>query len=270
MTARTASLGMYDHPGVRDANDALWAAIAARLRAAGLDRVPDALDRRRSLEDIWDDPDLLLAQTCGYPLTTRWAGRLRYVATPRYTVAGCTGTLHRSRLVVRDDDPAETLAAVRGRRAAINDRQSNSGMNLLRAAVARHARRQTFFATVVETGSHAHSARLVASGGADIAAIDAVSFAHLERHEPATTTRLRTLGWTDESPGLPLVAARGTSPRTLALLRRTLREVAADDTLAAAREKLFIQNFEIIHPTRYRAILSLENKAIRAGYPVLA
>lgn len=32
MSGPVASLGMYDHPGQRAANDALWAAIARHLR----------------------------------------------------------------------------------------------------------------------------------------------------------------------------------------------------------------------------------------------
>lgn len=270
MTIGVASLGMYDHPAVQDANDTLWAAIAARLRAAGIAGVPERLDRARPLEAIWDDPALILAQTCGYPLATRWAGRLRYAATPRYAAPGCEGAFYRSRLVVRSDDPGETLGAFRGRRAALNDRQSNSGMNLFRASVASHAGGRAFFGSVVETGSHAQSVALVASGGADIAAIDAVSFAHLSQHDPATASRLRTLGWTARSPGLPLVIAAGASDRTVRILRRVLRDVARDDSLAHTRRRLLIEGFDVLPRARYRSILGQEAKAVRAGYPVLA
>lgn len=129
--SRVASLGMYDLPHLRQANDRLWTAIAARLRHAGLADVPDRLDRDRPLADIWDDPALLLAQTCGYPLTTRWRDRLTYVATPAYAGEGCDGDHHRSRFVVRRDDAATCLAALAGLRAAINAVDSNTGMNLL-------------------------------------------------------------------------------------------------------------------------------------------
>lgn len=270
MTARPASLGMYDHPAIGAANDALWTAIAARLITAGVEGVPAELDRARPLPAIWDDPALLLAQICGYPLVTRWSGRLRYVATPRYRVPGCEGAHHRSRFVVRRADPAETLASARGRRAAINEPTSNTGMNLLRAAVAAHAGGQPFFSTVIETGSHAASARLVASGGADIAAIDMVSFAHLERHEPNVTRNLRTLGWSVSVPGLPLVTARTTRPKDVTILRRVLQEIAGDPALMEVRETLLLDGFDVLHPARHRSALRLERDAERAGYPLLA
>jgi ABC-type phosphate/phosphonate transport system substrate-binding protein len=269
VTQRTASLGMYDGAALQTANDALWTAVAAHLRNAGVRNVPDRLDRERPLDGIWSAPELLLAQTCGYPLTTGWRGRLRYVATPRYRAAGCEGSSHRSRLVVRADDPAETLKAFRGRRAAINDRASNTGMNLFRAAIAPLAAGQAFFESVVETGSHADSARAIASGAVDIAAIDAVSFAHLERHDPNLVRQLRTLGWTTATPGLPLVTATDTSARDVAALRRALLAAAEDRALDGVRDRLLLDGFDVLRPARYHAVLRLEAKAVRASYPVL-
>jgi ABC-type phosphate/phosphonate transport system substrate-binding protein len=270
MTDRPASLGMYDHPELHEANDALWDAIARRLRAAGMDRIPGKLDRARPLSAIWSDPDLLLAQTCGYPLMTQWHGRLLYVATPLYRAEGCDGAWHASRIVVRRNCPVACLAELRGMRAAMNDAASNTGMNLFRAAIADHAGGGSFFSAVVETGSHRESARLVASGMADIAAIDAVTFAQLERHEPAITDPLRTLAWTPGAPGLPLVTSLRTSRRDLALLRHALHDAARDPALAGVRDALMIDGFEILHAGRYQRVLALERGAIRAGYPALA
>jgi ABC-type phosphate/phosphonate transport system substrate-binding protein len=269
VTLRIASLGMYDGAALQTANDTLWATIATHLRDAGVRNVPDRLDREHPLDRIWSAPGLLLAQTCGYPLTTGWRGRLRYVATPRYRAAGCEGTSHRSRLVVRADDPAETLKAFRARRAAINDRASNTGMNLFRAVIAPLAAGLAFFEAVVETGSHANSAQAIASGAADIAAIDAVSFAHLERHDPDVTRHLRTLGWTTATPGLPLVTSTDTSARDIAALRRALLAAADDSALDGVRDRLLLDGFDVLRPARYQAVLRLEAKAVRAGYPVL-
>ncbi|KGM31765.1 hypothetical protein P409_25335, partial [Inquilinus limosus MP06] len=100
---------MYDLPEVRWATDALWAAVAARLSAAGIAAAP-ALDRESSLPDLWTDPALLLSQTCGNPYVRRHRDRLRLVATPRYAAAGCDGPRYSSQLVVRDDAPGEGLA----------------------------------------------------------------------------------------------------------------------------------------------------------------
>ena len=270
MTDRIASLGMYDRPELHAANDALLTAIAAHLVDAGIERVPAKLDRSRSLAEIWDDPDLLLAQCCGYPLVTAWQGRLRYVATPRYRAPGCEDSDHRSRIVIGRDDPATSLSDFRGRRAAINERTSNTGMNLLRAAIAPLAAGQPFFGAVMETGSHAASARLIAGGDADIAAIDTVSFAHIEHSEPDVTGRLRTLGWTPAVPGLPLVTSQTTTTRQIAALRNALRHIAEEAVLADARSALLLDGIDVLKRSRYDVITTLETKAIRAGYPLLA
>lgn len=270
MTPRSASLGMYDRPEVQGANDRLWQAIACQLTDAGIAGVPAALDRSRPLPALWDDPGLLLGHICGYPLVTAWRGRLRYVATPRYRAPGCEGSDHRSRIVVRVDHPATALSELRGQRAAISERTSNTGMNLLRAAVAPLADGRPFFASVTETGSHAASAALIAAGGADVAAIDTVTAAHLERYEPALAHRLRTIGWTEATPGLPLVTSRSTSRAGIAALRRALLIAAADPELEPALGALLIEGFDILHPSRYRAVARLERQAQRSGYPIVA
>jgi ABC-type phosphate/phosphonate transport system substrate-binding protein len=267
---RTASLGMYDAPALQGANDALWAAIAGRLRDAGIEGVPGRLDRTRPLEDIWADPNLLLAQTCGYPLATAWRDRLRYVATPRYGAPGCEGASHRSRIVVRCDDPAEALAMLRGRRVAVNDLSSNTGMNLLRAVITPLAVEGRFFGSVIETGSHHASARAVASGDADVASIDGVTFAHLERDEPALVRRLRTLAWSSPSPGLPLVTSTATTDEELRLIRRAIQAAVRDIANATILEILLIGGVEVLRGGRYGMLKTLELRSARLGYPQLA
>jgi ABC-type phosphate/phosphonate transport system substrate-binding protein len=267
---RVASLGMYDAPALRGTNDALWSTLADRLRFAGIEGVPDRLDRARPLEDIWADSGLLLAQICGYPLATAWRDRLRYVATPRYSAPGCEGASHRSRIVIRRDDPAEALAMLRGRRVAVNDLSSNTGMNLLRAAVTPFAVEGRFFGSVVGTGSHFASAQAVASGAADVAAIDGITFAHLERDEPALALQLRTLAWSAASPGLPLVTSAATTDGELRLIRRAIQAVVRDVANAAVLKTLLISGVEVLRGERYDVLKTLEQRAVRRGYPQLA
>ncbi len=268
--ARAASLGMHDGPALHAANDALWSLIAGRLAEHGVADVPPGLDRRRSLDAIWSDPALLLAQCCGYPLMTRYRGRLRYVATPSYAAPGCLGASHRSRILVRADDRAERLAELRGRRAAVNERHSNSGMNLFRAAIAPLAGGDRFFAGVLETGSHEASLRAVADAGADVAAIDAVSFAHLARAAPALAARVRTIGWTGASPGLPFVTSIATSDGVVDLLRAILDEVARSAAARPACEMLLIAGMARLPARAYDRLLRIERGAARLGYPDLA
>lgn len=263
-----ASLAMYDHPAQRWANEALWAALATGLRKRGVD-APEALDQQRSVEDAWRAPDLLLAQCCGYPLVADDSLDLRVVAVPRYDVAGCAPGRHVSRLVVRDADDACDLAAFRGRVAAINAPLSNTGTNLFRDALAEVADAAPFFAAVVTTGSHRQSALAVCVGAADIAAIDAVTYAALERYEPETLAGLRTIAVTRPSPTLPFVTARAMPMATVAALRAALTDVANDPRLAEARDALFLGDIVPAGGHRYTALLGLARDAAARGYPQL-
>ena len=130
-----AGLSMYDLPELYAVVDDWWSGLARAFRAEGIDDVPDQLDRGSSLEALWRSPHLLLTQTCGYQLMTEWAGRLEYVATPRYTVPGCEGASYCSWIVVKDAYPAGGLRDLRGARCVINSRSSHSGCNTLRALV---------------------------------------------------------------------------------------------------------------------------------------
>jgi ABC-type phosphate/phosphonate transport system substrate-binding protein len=233
MSTPVASLGMYDHPGQRAANDGLWSAIARHLRGLGI-AAPDSLDRTRSVEAIWRDPNLLLAQCCGYPLVADPDLALRVIAMPIYALPDCPPGRHYSRILVRDDDPATTLAAFAGRRVAINAPLSNTGANLLRAAVA--------------------SIDAVASGRADIAAIDAVTAAVIARDDPAALHGLRDLARTPRAPNLPFVTARTTPPAVVGALREALHAAMHDPALAPARAALLLTDIVPASIHRYRML----------------
>jgi len=265
-----AALPMYDFPELADAHDALWAGLARRLTEAGIEGVPTVLTRDLEAHAVWRHPRLLLGQGCEYPLAKSFAAEIRFVATPRYRVPGCDGDRYRSAIVVRIDDPVPGLADLRGRRCVVNEPDSNSGMNLFRAAIAPFAGGAPFFGAVTSSGAHRRSAEMVASGQADVAALDCVSFAHFQRLIPETTSKLRVLAWTPASPSLPLMTARTTDDATLASLRACLQAVAADPTLERVRARLFLDGFDLQSTQDFTAALELEKSAERLGYPQLA
>ncbi len=266
---RCASLGMYDHPAQRLANDALWARIADELRRSGVADLPATLDRDRDLDAIWRDPELILGQACGYPMITDATLPLRIVALPVYECPACRGSTHHSLIVVRHNDQAFGLGDLRGRRAAINDPASNTGMNLFRAAIAPIANAQAFFAAVEHTGSHRASALAVASGDVDVAAIDSVTFAALDRYEPDLTDQLRILQMTAPSPTLPLVTAATTDEATRAVLQQAVLAALADPALADARDALFLIGAAIRSEDILTPLASLSLQASKLGYPLL-
>ncbi|NDW03337.1 phosphate/phosphite/phosphonate ABC transporter substrate-binding protein [Jiella pacifica] len=266
---RIASLGMYDMPWLLHANDALWAGLASRLRAIGMDGVAESLERTRSLATVWRDPALLFAQTCGYPLMTALNDVVTPFAAPVYSWSGCSGATHCSVIVVLRASSFETLADLRGRRAAINGPDSNSGMNLFRHAVAPFAEGGRFFADVVTTGGHLASIDHVASGRADVAAIDCVTFGLAHRHRPELVEGVRVIAETAKSPSLPFVTRAGASAGEIAMLLSAVEEATADPQLVGAVEALGLKGVEPVCVDDFAVVLGYEQEAIAAEYPVL-
>ena len=179
-----AALPMYDRPENAAAHDALWAAIRDALRARGAS-APEALDRATGLWEGWTAPDLVLGQTCGLPFRTRLHHRVTLVATFDYALPDTPPGYYRSHFVARRDQPGG-IADFATRRFAYNQGDSHSGW----AAPQLTAERLGFrFAPTLETGAHRASARAVAEGRADIAAIDAITWRGIVRWEPETAAR---------------------------------------------------------------------------------
>ncbi|MDR7126065.1 PhnD/SsuA/transferrin family substrate-binding protein [Pseudotabrizicola sp. 4114] len=199
-----ASLGMYDRAETMAANDVLWALIRDGLRARGL-IAPEALTRgAQAYWSAWEAPGLLLSQTCGLPFRARLHQRVTLIGTPDYGVAGCAPGFYRSVLIARADDPRATESEFSTARLAFNEPLSQSGW----AAVHQHFQHLGLtLRPTLQTGGHRASALAVAKGEADFAAIDAVTWEMLARHEDFANG-LRVFARTGPTPGLPLITAQ--------------------------------------------------------------
>ena len=259
---------MYDLPELAATTAAWWAGLLRHLCAAGAS--PPSPQQPRELESLWLSPGLVLAQTCGYPLTHRLRDRVRYVATPCYGARGCRGADYCSLIVVRDSDPAASLADLRGRRAVINGWDSHSGMNALRHAVAALAQEGRFFRAVLVSGSHRGSLAQVRAGQADVAAVDCVTFALLQQEAPAEVLSLRTLAVSAAAPGLPLITRSNAPKEEVAALRRGLTAAFADPELEPLRRRLLLTGVEVLSEDAYGRILDMEQEAAAEGYAALA
>ena len=204
------------------------------MRAEGLAEVPDRLDRESARSDLWRAPDLLLSQTCGYPLMYDFKNYLQLIATPIYRCPkDHQGPSYRSLFLVRQEDPADRLEDLRGRTAVVNGLDSQSGYSALRHAVAPLARRGRFFDQVVVSGAHQASMAAVGRGEADICAIDSVTFRLTERAAPAEVAGLRILARSAEAPALPYITRKSASADMVSRLRAAVLKAAADPDLQA-------------------------------------
>jgi ABC-type phosphate/phosphonate transport system substrate-binding protein len=241
-----ASLPMYDWTEVRGATDALGAAIAARLGQAL------ELSRTDNYTAAWHCPDLLFSQTCGYPFTHKFRGKLTYVATPYYGVDGCNGTDYCSIVFARTPSALEDF---RGKVAAVNNPDSMSGMLALKLVFAPLARSGRFFAAAVETGGHVASMMAVRDGRADVCAVDAVCAALARRYRPDCLEGLCEIGRSPPVPSLPFVT-RGFGAEHV---RAAFTSAMADPALEQVRQSLFLEGISVLPPRAYDRILDLEN-----------
>jgi ABC-type phosphate/phosphonate transport system substrate-binding protein len=237
-----ASLAMYDMVALRGANDRLWQAIRARLGHG-----PDELTRDGDLWQIWQSPDLLMAQTCGMPFRTRLHPKVTLVGTPDYGLPGCPPGYYNSVLVVRVDASDDRVADFSGGRFAYNEPLSQSGwagpITHLDAAGVR-------FSVMLQTGTHANSARAVAEGAADIAGLDALTWQLLQDHNSALTDQLRVLETTDPTPALPYITAAGRNPAPIAAAVRA----AFGDLPPQDRDALHLKGLVDIPAPAYLAV----------------
>lgn len=224
------------------------------------------------LQALWRRDDLLLSQTCGYPY--RMLGLrdvVRLVATPVFDAEGCDGARYSSVLVVSARvyaGGATTLAACRGLRAAFNGEDSHSGMNAFRHAVAPHAHDGRFFGSVTPFGSHLNVLRALASGEADCAAIDCVTFAYVRDALPDLLKDIRVIGMTASAPGLPFVASRALTDTQVGALQEALDRAVAVD--AERARVLRLKGFDRLAPADYDTIARFAQAAAAHGYPELA
>ena len=260
-----ACLPWYAMPETEPAQDALWAAIARHLRCAGID-APTHLARDVPVPGIFCDPELLLAQCCGYDIVYGFAGTLTPVATPCYAAAGCEGPTYRSFVLVRDNSPATALADLRGATVAVNSFNSHSGVNALRSLIAPLAEDGRFFRSVRVTGAHRASLALLLKGEAAVMAMDCVLHALLTVHRPAALAGTRILAETASAPAPPLVTAAAVGAERADRMREALLAAMADPDSAEPRAALQIAGLEPLPPAAYRSIVEIEAEALRHGY----
>ena len=263
------SLPMYDLPCVAAATDDWVEGLARAMAKQGIENAPAALTRGVGVADLWRSPDLLLSQTCGYPLTTAYADDLALLLAPVYRTPGCAAADYRSFVVVREDSEAETLADLRGARCAVNGATSQSGMNVLRREIAPLAEGGRFFSEVIVSGKHPESIAMIAADKVDVAAVDCVTYGLMARHDPDSVAGVRVLMETRSAPSLRYVTRKSAPPDLCDRLDAALRNAAADPDLEAVRADLLLDGFEALPLSDYAVMTGMEAEAAALGYPEL-
>lgn len=236
-----AALPMYDLPWLRAETDRLWQAIRDELPDA-----PNALTRDRDAWDIWQSPDLLLAQTCGLPFRARLKDRVTLVASPDHRLPDCPPGHYYSQLIRRRDDTRDLAALVEGV-MAYNEPLSQSGWA---APFAHLAARGLAPGRLLKTGAHLGSVAAVLDGRADFAAIDAVTLSLFARHDADAAAGLDLFDRTAPTPALPYITAPAHDAAGLAAaMARAIARLSQDD-----RDALCLHGIVSIPAARYTAL----------------
>jgi len=262
MTQTLTQLPMYTAPDrVQLASEAWLGRICQLL---GVQREQAAA---LELPDLWLSKHLLLAQTCGYPLMTQLRDKVRLVGRPVYELPHSDAGNHCSLLMVRADDPRTELQEFFGSHGLINSEDSNSGMNLLRHALAPWQRDGRFFAGVTLTGGHRLSLRGLKERRGDLAAVDSVTYDYLARVASDEIAGLRILARSAVSPCLPFITARGLDATDAEGIRQAMNQALLD--LPDVAEVLAISHVQPANFADYQVLLDYQQQAINLGLPTL-
>jgi len=236
---------MYQRPELGDAHNRYWGLIRQHLDLAGV-ASPAELTIGADEFETWLDPTLVLSQTCGMPYRTSLHGHVTLIGTPDVGLGGCEPGWGRSLFVVRRNDPRASVEDFADAVFAYNQDHSQSGYS----APYHHVAELGFwFERHHRSGQHLNSVRAVASGQADIAAIDAVSWRLFERYEPFVA-ELKTIDRTRPNPALPYISRVGASQEVL--FDAVQRAIA--DLTPADRDALGLYGFVPIPAEVYLAI----------------
>lgn len=249
MTQNFVSLPMYDWPELQAFNDVFYESLKESLMGHGFD-VPEKLNRAGDLQTEWLSDALLLSQTCGLPLVTDLEGKVALVGTPAYNIPSKAGQYH-SVFVVRKDAPFNTLEDLKGKRFVVSGYGSQSGFAAPMHALMSRDVVPDDLGNMPTSGGHRQSVKAVASGTADFAGIDAISWEMAKRYEKASE-KLRVIEKTEPTFGLPCITSLQYADRQADLFNAVTK--AIDFLDSKTKKSLLLTGFVKTTLSDYQAI----------------
>ena len=116
------------------------------------------------------------------------------------------------------------------------------------------------------SGGHSESLAQLLSGDVDVAALDCVTYALLQRCRADAIASTRIIGQTESAPGLPYVTRKGLDADSMSRLKAGLITAFTDPTLADVRAELLIAGLEFLPVQRYEKMIEMQKAALTRGY----
>ena len=245
MTGGAIKLDMYLAPP----SEAAFAVLGERMKAV--------------LEENGVDLDGAFAagfaagHVCGITFATAPEGRYRYLATMVADSPELPAGYYDSLLVTSargglsspsDFDPARHCAV-------INETGSFSG-NLTFAAHMQAAHGISL-GDVMRSGAHLKSIAMVASGEADLAAIDRISFSLARHAAPDDVQGVSVIGRTASHPGIAFVADAGLPEPVIGKLRAAILAFREEPSWPELQSLLGVSDITVLDPARYAPMASV-------------
>ncbi len=210
---------MYDWPEIRAETDLYWDALRDSFADFGFDR-PDELFRGDDETSWWDSSSLFFSQTCGYPFSKFPKGQAALLGTPHFNVGGWSGPYYASAILISKEFSYSDITATKEALFAYNGPNSLSGVKCLTPMIGDAL---SWFDRTVLSGAHRSSATMVATGDADICAVDAYCWYLFQTFEPELSNALKVLEWSPQQPALPYITTGNVGDEDLENMRIALR-----------------------------------------------
>ncbi len=242
-----------------------WVARTTGIELANIEHAAPA-----PLEHLWSRDDLGTVFMCGFPFVCA-EPKPQLLAAPvpiaaRYGGAPCYCT----DFVVRADRAFVTLEDTFGGRIGWTVRHSQSGYNAIRYHLLRYERERRHAKLFAEWVGPLVTPRAVIdavlAGRIDVGPVDSLVRDLLDRHDPATASRLRVVGSTVMTPNPPLVASCTVAREIAHRLRTVLLACGRDPEMRPVLDMLALQGFAAVAPADY-AVLVEQAAAVGADMP---
>ncbi len=200
-------------------------------------------------------------------LIAREACPVELLAAPVLTGARYQGQpLYFSDVVVRADSSFFSFADLEGCTWAYNEGASHSGCNLVNYSLLERGKSPDYFGSLMKSGSHLNSLRMVLAGQAEAAAIDS-HLLDVVLYRDVQAAGIRVVDTLGPSAVPPIVVARRLDPD----LKRTLREMLVtmhnDPFSARVLHEGGIERFVSVDDEWYDGIRSMYARVQATNFP---
>lgn len=250
--AHRAQLNWYLFDQTAPVFTSFWGYIRQELAKHGITAAAELWDPSHTALSLARQNTLLLGQMCSLTFSTCQPGMPFYIGSYILDDTDVIPGYYRSVIIVSDNLKSLGLDDCEPGRleAAISEPDSFSGRFALYQAL-QNSFMPCKFAKITYTGAHLDTLLAVASGKADIGAIDCLTWKILQTILPEQVAQVHIAGHSPQMPGPPLVTMLPDDSDARAHLNAAIKAAFADRELAAQMKSIGIAGYSSVDRARY-------------------